>query len=74
MSQTNYCPHCQAVSHQPGLCDPCRDLKTKLTHARTHYERRRNLHTVHGWPPELHTTYQPQEAAPLLFDALETTQ
>jgi hypothetical protein len=58
MTQTNFCPHCQARQEKPGRCDPCRDLKTTLARARKHYERRRHLHTVHDWPPGLNVTYQ----------------
>lgn len=74
MSHTNYCPHCQARQENPGCCEPCRDLKGKLARARTHFERRRNLHTVHDWPPELEVTYRQQQAALPLFDAPETKQ
>jgi len=74
MTDSNYCPHCQAVTQQPGFCDPCRDLKRDLTRARTHYQRRRNLHTVHDWPPELHVTYQQEQAALPLFEPRQTKQ
>lgn len=74
MSETNYCPHCQARQQKPGYCDTCRDLKQKLAHARTLFERRRNLHTVHDWPPELHVTYTQLQAELPLFPTTETKQ
>jgi hypothetical protein len=73
-SKTNYCPHCQAPRHTPGYCEPCRELKQTLRRARTKYERRRNPHSVHEWPPELQVTYQQQQRTLPLLDALEPTQ
>jgi hypothetical protein len=74
MNQTNFCPHCHARQENPGWCDTCRDLKRALARARTLFERRRHLHTIHDWPPELQVHYHQQQAALPLFDTPQTKQ